>query len=94
MILIYGILMGFIAATAISMIIDNRKAQKDDEWLEQLEEALTGSDFCQVGCNYYEDCFTRYVDKNIAMDELYHNYCYNCPVRMATELVEQRKRGY
>ena len=90
---LYGFLMGFIVALALSIVIDGYKERKDDEWFKQMEEALTGSDFCEVGCGYYEEYFVKYTDKNIAMDELYHNRCYNCPVRMGIELLEKRKEG-
>lgn len=87
----FGFLMGSILILAICLILDSKKEHEDYEWLMKMEDALTNSDFCQVGCGYYEYCMNHSDDKELAMDELYHNYCYNCPVKMATELLEQKK---
>ena len=84
-----GCLVG-IAITLGSWIgYDKRKSRKRNDWLEEMDDALNGSDFCEVGCGYHEDCYLRFVDKNIAEDELYHNYCFNCPLRMARDLIEK-----
>ena len=90
--ILIGFLMGVVIALAISLILDSQRERKDYEWVLQIDDALTNTDFCSVGCGYYEYCMNHYKDdKDLAMDELYHNYCYNCPVKMATELVNQKK---
>ena len=87
--LVVGALVGSAITIAICLIIDAHYAKKHDEWITDMREALTGSDFCEVGCGYYEECFRLTADRELAMDDLYNNHCYNCPIKMATDLLEK-----
>lgn len=86
-----GLVIGIVGSVACWIVTDHEKKKEHDEWALQMRNALIGSDFCEVGCGYYEQCFNRNKDKEIAMDELYHNYCYTCPIKMAIELLEKEE---
>ena len=55
---------------------------------KQLDNALNHNDFCEVGCGYYEQCFARNKNPDDAMDDLVHDYCYNCPLEQARVIVQ------
>ena len=87
--LFFGVLVG-IAITLGSWIgYDKRKEHRREEWFEEMKDALTNHYFCKDGCGYYENCHERFKDPEIAEDELIHNYCYVCPVKMATDLLDK-----
>lgn len=86
-----GMVVGSAIVTITEIAIDSKNERKRIEWVEQMRDALTGSDFCEVGCGYYEQCHNRIPDKEDAMDELYHNYCYQCPIKMCVDLLEQQE---
>lgn len=60
----------------------------DKAMWKQLDGALNHNDFCEVGCGYYEQCFAYHKDPDDAIDDLTHNYCFNCPFGQAREIVE------
>lgn len=86
--LVFGILLG-IALTLGSWIgYDKIKGHRRGEWFKQMTNALN-SDFCDAGCGYKEDCQKKYGEfPEIMQDELEHNYCFNCPIRMAQNLLD------
>ena len=88
--LFFGILLG-IAITLGSWIgYDKIKGHRRELWIKQMQEALTGSDFCDVGCGYRDYCREKYAGcPELIQDELEHNYCYNCPLKMAVELMDK-----
>jgi len=87
--LFFGFLIGIAVTLGSRIGYDKMHNKRKREWFEQMEEALTGSDFCEMGCAYYENCHKRNTNHKDAMDELEHNYCFTCPIKMGTDLLEK-----
>ena len=87
--LVFGVLLGIFLTLGAWIGYDKVHQDRLTQFHADMEEALFGSDFCQQGCGFYENCHERTKDSETAMDELEHNYCFSCPLKLATDVLDK-----